>query len=508
MRSMMHRALSSKAVLSPEFQRHAFALATSSEDTALLLALVRRADAPEDLQATYRADKRVEVRACFLTRPSTSKETLEAEVRAEKRAGVLTAVVKDSSTSPELLEVIEETFRAKPTKSLAEAFATARPDTVTLSTALVVVPLLEKSWDRLTSSVSQGLLALVKRVALDAPSAALLAPELSHPALAQELLSADLGPEAAAHLVEVLARASAEALTARYHYGYRVLPSSVSTAARAVAAAHPVEGPRVLADALSRIPQWVCAERLELEELLFASGASLAAPDVTGLPKDQARARLLTHQALVSSSPKELTKVLSALLVSAATNDRGAVTLPDGAGRRLATNPALGLDDARRLLGVEGDHRKPALAAALAKRLADPALASLVVRSFPGSIDPDVLAMTEDPTAVLDEVGAAAARNWLRSTTSRYYSYNAFSSDLTRILSQPVFPPEVAARHLPWRVFEDYAPVNEAALYTFVSACLSERLGTDAAAWETFSGLASGFDGTLGELLDVAETLA
>lgn len=100
--------------LTPDIQRAIFDFARRDNDQNLLLALIRRADAPIDLLARYAKLTAAPLKVAYLSRPDHSLEDLERVVACEKRATVLAVVAASPESSPALLLAISRDGRRAP----------------------------------------------------------------------------------------------------------------------------------------------------------------------------------------------------------------------------------------------------------------------------------------------------------------------------------------------------------------------------------------------------------
>lgn len=491
------QALLSRTPIDQDFQRRVYDLATSTKDQPLLLNLVRRSDAPEDLLETYRTDKRVEVRTAYLTRPDLSPDHVAAELASEKRAGVLVALVKGGQASEGVLELVEATFMAKPTKSLAEAFAACSHSTISLPTARTVLAVLMSSMGRSTRPVFTGIQRLLERVLDDLEASVLLArtPNLSA-AFIQALLARNHLPlEVVGELLPVGMSAQKSDLVARFLSVDRVADHLRSTLKR-----FPEEGPAVVASLLEAHPSWCALDqgRYDLEATLLELGT------VPSAPSEEGKNRMVAHQALVSTSAVELSSVLATLTCTAPSG-----VLTSVGPERLAQNPHLDPADAALafdLVAARSGSRSALRTLVLTSK--SPDLAVRLVKMSPANLDTEVVALCADPSGTLRALGEKAHADYVEALKAReYWRLDIATDRLVSLLTQDCFDPVVAVEFLPWSAFQN-GTSGDSGVHALVASRLSSELGSSAAAWETFAGLADGFEGTVAELLEVAKTLA
>jgi hypothetical protein len=507
MNRFMSQALVAPDPLTPEFLRRVHAQSMSTKDQALLLALVRRTDLPEDLLEVFKADKRIDVRAACLTRPGLTPEQVATEVGQETRTGVLTAVLKDSESSPELLAVVEAAFRAKPTKGLAEAFASHARHQLSLSTAAAVLVTLEPSLDRASSAVSSGARRLFERVASSPPDADAFARVSQRPEFVAALLAqGDLGLEAT---TAVLGTAMEHRSPSTRHH--RVVSDEVFLdCAKSLLARFPADAPSALSTLLGAHPTWdadrSASLRYDFEEVLLSAGASLPEPAPAGSDE---RTPGALRTSLVSSDSEELTAAFEVFKQLEEGTKRDAFLSVIGV-TRLARNLALSGPDAVTVFNSLGRRTGTTLPALtwMAKARKDPRMARSLVLLKPQEIDPELLALCERPRALLRKMAKSQFEAYEKTRQAgRPWDTASEAARLARVVSQDCFPPTLMAEFLPWSAFDTSLGMGTG-IHALVASRLSEELGEDPATWETFAGLADSFEGTVAELLELAKTLS
>lgn len=110
--------------LDPIVQRGIARYAKTLDNETLLLGLIKRPDAPEDLLSFYTTLTSARARTAYLSRPDRTAGELAAAVAKEKRATVLAAI----ATAPEASEMLLEAISHDPRRSPALAVL-ANPNT-------------------------------------------------------------------------------------------------------------------------------------------------------------------------------------------------------------------------------------------------------------------------------------------------------------------------------------------------------------------------------------------
>lgn len=484
---LMYSTLKLKGILPPEFHRAAFAVAKKEKDTNLLRALIARPDAPTDLVDLYSKDNRLPVRVAYLTRPGWDPARLAAELASETRAGVLSEVFSKAK-DVKVRSVIEQTFLAKPTKTLAKLLIESSSDPVKFQ----ALKTLGSDFDTpyaYPSDLGRKIVAAADSLALSDPTK--LCSLFDNSILLKGVISNTQAP------LECLIKAIDSTFSAIYDKNrtplYSYYPGleywvSTVTALNALLAA------RTEPELISCI---LALRRFDMaDDINFIFQEFLASNGLIGDESDVSTPSGRMYAAIFSRDPDLLASI---------------VTLPHiihegNLISRIFQNPALPVESALALIKMYHSRAIPFwLVSDFAERnKADLDVLDFVYTYYPTMFSKFGLSLYPDPSTATARLTQVIGSKFSQRELAACFPL------LSSLADSPSFDMDTFFENAPWALLThpNIRYYNLDAVFIALTNREADIFGDDPAAWENFSVLASDFTGSAADLLRAAAALA